>query len=179
MENLVLVEPKTSLMEAFQEMVLEYRAAGEYYAHHETALSNFAVFMAGMQSLLKGENLPSHLVSMTTYWLVKDDQIILGESRLRHGLTPALENEGGHIGYSIRPAQRRKGYGTCILKLTLEKAREMDFNRVLVTCDTDNIASARIIEKNGGVLSGYGISPRNRIQVSQYWIDLGRPLVKG
>ena len=109
---------------------------------------------------------------MTTYWLVKDNEIVLGESRLRHRLTPALENEGGHIGYAIRPRQRRKGYGTCILRLTLEKARDMGLDRVLVTCDTDNLASARIIEKNGGALAGYGISPQSGIQVSQYWIDL-------
>jgi predicted acetyltransferase len=172
MDNLVLVEPKTELKIAFQEMVLEYRAAGEYYTHHETALSDFVVFMAGIQSLLKGTNLPPNLVPMTTYWLVKDKEIVLGESRLRHRLTPALQNEGGHIGYAIRPAQRRKGYGTCILKLTLEKAREMGLDRVLVTCDTDNLASARIIEKNGGALAGYGISPQSGIQVSQYWIDL-------
>jgi predicted acetyltransferase len=172
MENVILVEPKADLKAAFQEMVLEYRAAGEYYAHHETALSNFVAFMAGIQSLLKGINLPPNLVPMTTYWLVKDDEIVLGESRLRHRLTPALQNEGGHIGYAIRPGQRRKGYGTCILELTLEKAREMGLDRVLVTCDTDNRASARIIEKNGGNLASYGRSPQSGVQISQYWIDL-------
>ena len=172
MDNLLLVEPRAELKTAFQEMVLEYRAAGEYYVHHETALSDFVSFMAGIQSLLKGINLPPNLVPMTTYWLVKDNEIVLGESRLRHRLTPALENEGGHIGYAIRPLQRRKGYGTCILKLTLEKARDMGLDRVLVTCDTDNLASAMVIEKNGGTLTGYGRSPHSGVQVSQYWIDL-------
>jgi predicted acetyltransferase len=171
-ENLTLVEPRDDLKTAFQEMALEYRAAGEYYAHHVTAMNDFTGFMAGIRNLRKGVNLLPNLVPMTTYWLLKDDQFILGESRLRHRLTPALQNEGGHIGYAIRPGQRRKGYGTCVLDLTLEKARDMGLSRVLVTCDTDNLPSARIIEKNGGALSGYGISPSSGAQVSQYWIDL-------
>jgi predicted acetyltransferase len=109
---------------------------------------------------------------MTAFWLVKNNQIILGESRLRHSLTPALEAYGGHIGYVIRLSQRRKGYGTLILKLTLEKARAIGIQRVRVTCDTDNIGSARIIERNGGMLSGYSVDPKNGKGTSQYWIEV-------
>jgi len=98
--------------------------------------------------------------------------MILGESRLRHSLTPALEHHGGHIGYVIRPSQRRKGYGTLILALTLEKARALGIQRVRITCDTDNTGSVRIIEKNGGILSAQVISERSGKLISQYWIDL-------
>jgi len=109
---------------------------------------------------------------MTTFWLVRDDQMILGESRLRHALTPALEAFGVHIGYVIRTSQRRKGYGTLILKLTLEIASAIGIQRVRVKCDTDNIGFALIIERNGGILSGYSVNPRNGKRISQYWIEV-------
>ncbi len=92
--------------------------------------------------------------------------------RLR--LTPALGREGGHIGYIIRPSERRKGYGTKILALTLMKAREKGYLRVMVTCDRDNVASAKIIEKNCGRYDGETISERTNKSVSHYWINLQR-----
>lgn len=171
-ERITLIEPTLKLRDAFLEMAEEFQAAREIYSHHETARRNFGVFMYELDSMANERNLPSAIVPMTTYWLVRGGTQILGESRLRHSLTPALRIEGGHIGYAIRPSARRKGYGTCILALTLEKARAMGLERVLVTCDTDNIASARIIEKNGGVFSGSDISPHSGKQVSQYWIRI-------
>ena len=72
--------------------------------------------------------------------------LLIGVSSLRHHLTHALEHHGGHIGYAIRPSERRKGYGTRLLAMTLDQ-HAMGFRRVLVTCDTDHIASARVIEK--------------------------------
>jgi predicted acetyltransferase len=85
---------------------------------------------------------------------------------------PALEHHGGHVGYAIRPSERLKGYGTRLLALTLDKAREMGLGRVLVTCDTDNFASVRVIEKNGGVLENQVISNRSGKMISRYWIAL-------
>ena len=105
------------------------------------------------------------------FWLVSENRV-LGRVKLRHRLLPALEHEGGHIGYDIRPLERQKGYGTLLLKLTLLKAKELGLNRVLLTCDTDNIGSAGIIEKNGGVLSGQAISKKSGKPISQYWIEL-------
>jgi len=171
-KSLALVEPSFELRYAFLELVEDFRIAGEYPARHETAKRNFGVFLYEIENMAKGRNLLPGLIPMTTYWLVDGGTTILGESHLRHWLTPALRIEGGHIGYSIRPSARRKGYGTLILALTLDKARAMGLERVMVTCNTDNIASARIIEKNGGVFYGQDISPHSGKQVSQYWIAL-------
>ncbi|MEW5867934.1 MAG: GNAT family N-acetyltransferase [Chloroflexota bacterium] len=85
----------------------------------------------------------------------------------------ALDLEGRHIGYAIRPVRWRRGYGTHILALTLEKARERGLRRVLVTCDKENTASARIIEKNGGRLAGEALAERSGKPVLRYWIELG------
>jgi predicted acetyltransferase len=97
---------------------------------------------------------------------------MIGITHLRHRLTDPLRKEGGHIGYNIRPSERRKGYGTKILELALDKAREIGLKRVLVTCDTDNVASGKIIRKNGGVFEGESISDRSGKPVSRYWIEL-------
>jgi predicted acetyltransferase len=119
----------------------------------------------------RGTNLPPKIVQENIFWLVGERRIY-GRSGLRHRLTPSLEDVGGHIGYDIRPTERRKGFGTLILKLTLEKARQIGLNRVLVTCDTDNTGSVKIIEKNGGKLSEQEFSDAAGKMISRYWIEL-------
>ena len=79
-----------------------------------------------------------------------------------------LEREGGHVGYDIRPSERNRGYGTEILRLTLEEARVRNIVPILVTCDDDNIASIRVIEKNGGRLVGNAISEISGKRVLRY-----------
>ena len=108
---------------------------------------------------------------MSLFWLVQDRQI-LGTSRLRHTLTPELEQLGGNIGYDIRPSARRRGFGTSLLHLTLERARAIGLARVRITCDADNIGSIRVIEKNGGVLDAEVFSLERGKLLRQYWIDL-------
>ena len=107
----------------------------------------------------------------TTYWLVRPDGTILGQAGLRHRLTPALEDFGGHIGYAIRPSARGKGYGTKMLAMALDEARDMGLPRVLITCDPANIASVRVIQKNGGVVASKSVAYTGRM-TSRYWIEL-------
>jgi predicted acetyltransferase len=83
-----------------------------------------------------------------------------------------LEEEGGHIGYDVRPSERRQGYGTLLLRLTLNQARALGLKRVLVTADTPNVASWRIIEKNGGVLHTEALSQQTGGLLRKYWIEL-------
>jgi predicted acetyltransferase/NTP pyrophosphatase (non-canonical NTP hydrolase) len=170
-EELWLIEPTLQLQSEFMAMIEQYRQRGETISYHQQAQSDFLAYLEQGQNMAKGVNLPDGFVPMTSYWLTLQGKMIIGESRLRHTLNPDLEIEGGHIGYAIRPTLRRLGYGTQILALTLEKAREMGLQRVLVTCDTDNIGSARIIEKNGGILESYATSPESGKQISRYWIE--------
>ncbi|WP_281425649.1 GNAT family N-acetyltransferase [Paenibacillus montaniterrae] len=85
------------------------------------------------------------------YWFYVDDRPI-GYGKLRHYLTEKLLEHGGHIGYVIRPSERRKNYGKYALKELLQKAREIGIQEVLLTCDEANIASRKIIEANNGML---------------------------
>jgi len=160
-------------------MVDEFEAAGELPRLGRAvtlACDDFAAYLRLLDDRSRGVNLPIGFVPETVYWLVRDaggpDPVALGVTSLRHELTPLLEDVGGHIGYSIRPSARRRGYGTRIHALALEKARERGLPHVLVTCDTDNIGSARIIVKNGGVLASEGYSAVTQSQVSRYWIAL-------
>lgn len=109
-------------------------------------------------------------VPETVYWLIVDN-IHTGRVSVRHRLTEGLERYGGHIGYDIRPSMRRKGYGTLQCRLALEKARAIGLERVLITCDDDNVGSRKIIEANGGVLQDKIDNGRYAL-TRRYWIDL-------
>lgn len=118
------------------------------------------------------------------HWLIDRGEYI-GQASVRPDLaTPYLITYGGHIGYSIRPTRRGRKYGKRILKLALEKSRRVGLDRVLVTCDADNLASKRIIESNGGQFETAmkmdshirrmegreGVADLDKLR---YWIDLG------
>jgi len=99
-------------------------------------------------------NVPTDKVPRSTYFLVREeDNLIVGMVNIRHRLNEFLIQHGyGHIGYSVRPTERRKGYATLILKLALNECKKMGIKKVHVGCYKDNPASWRTIEKNGGVL---------------------------
>ena len=118
--------------------------------------------------------LPPQYVPSYDYFLVDDDKF-LGIIHIRIELTSALLKYGGNIGYGINPTYWRQGYGTAILKLGLEKAKELGLkDRVLITCHDDNIGSYKIIETNGGILENKIENEINneRFLTRRYWIEL-------
>lgn len=93
---------------------------------------------------------PSTYVPCTELWMVSGDRY-LGRISLRHTLTDLLLTWGGHIGYGVRPSARRRGHATLALAGMLPIAAERGIDPALVTCDPDNVASQRTIERNGGI----------------------------
>jgi predicted acetyltransferase len=171
-ERIQLVEPTEELRGAYIDFMEDFRTAGEPEPHgSEGARDDFSGFLGRLRDEAKGVGLPEGWVPASMYWLVSGGRI-LGTCGLRHRLTEALRDYGGHIGYSVRPSERQKGYATLMLKLVLEKARQLGIRRALITCDRNNIASARVIQKNGGVLDSEGYSPRAGRVTQRYWIDL-------
>lgn len=109
------------------------------------------------------------LVHITQYFGVYNNKII-GTIQIRHYLNDDLLLHGGHIGYGVRPSERRKGYATKMLALALEECKNLGIGRVLITCDKTNLGSARTIQKNGGVLENE-ITENGGI-FQRYWIDI-------
>lgn len=170
MKDLTLIEPNAELKEDFLAMAEEFEAEGD--ERFKDDIKDFSAYMERCRKYAQDDELPPGHVPSTLYWLVNGERRVLGQTSLRHRLSPGLEHEGGNIGYVIRPSERRKGYGTSILELVLQKAKTRGFDRVLITCDTDNTGSAKIIEKNGGKLFGHAVSDRSGKQISRYWIEI-------
>ena len=118
--------------------------------------------------------LPEDYVVAYDYFAVDDDKFI-GKVNIREKLTDKLLRYGGHIGYAVNPKYWNMGYGTKMLELGLEKARDLILDdKVLITCDDDNIGSYKIIEKNGGVLENKveNTDQGDVFLTRRYWIKL-------
>lgn len=112
------------------------------------------------------------LVPDSVYFLLDEERnIFVGAVNIRHYLNKELLLGGGHIGDGIRPSERRKGYATLIIKLALEKCKELGIDKVLITCDKTNIGSQKSIIKNGGVLENEFVNEEGAIE-QRYWITL-------
>lgn len=105
------------------------------------------------------------------FLLDEDRDRLLGAVNIRHYLTDSLLKEGGHIGDGIRPGERRKGYATEMIRLALTECRKLGIDKVLMTCDKDNIGSARSIIKNGGVLENEFVNLDGNVE-QRYWISI-------
>lgn len=111
-------------------------------------------------------------VPSTTYLAVrKSDNKIVGIIDLRHHIDhPVLGTWGGHCGYSVRPSERGHGYASCMLRMNLQKARELGLERFLVTCSEENVASEKVILGNGGIYEKtIEVDGSN---IKRYWISL-------
>ncbi len=111
-------------------------------------------------------------VKAITYMAITDEEELIGAVNIRLELNEFLLNIGGNIGYSVRKSEREKGYATEMLRLGLLKCKELELDKVLVTCNCDNIASEKVIIKNGGVFDNEIFDKGNDTKVKRFWIDL-------
>ena len=122
------------------------------------------------------ETVPADLVQATQFIFVREsDQKLVGMLQVRHYFNNYLEKYAGHIGYSVRPSERRKGYAKRMLRQGLDFCRTIGLDRVLITCIEDNEASRRTILANGGVYESTVHEPTKNIDLQRYWIDLSIP----
>lgn len=173
-ENLRLVTPHVRYFHSFQESHREWgdalqQGAGIRDKDDVASLEGFW----GWVDYLRGYETRAQdpgFVTCTFKWIVDGDNYV-GSVALRHELTPLLLNWGGHIGYGIRPSYRGQGVASWALRQTLRSARERGLTRVLATCDEENVASAAVLERNGGILEDIRHSEDGRAY-RRYWFDL-------
>lgn len=149
--------------------VAEMAAEGGHWSYRYRPDLPWADYVALVRGWEEGRDLPGGFVANAD--LVADvDGVVVGRSSLRFELNDFLRTLGGHIGYAVRPQFRGRGYAKEILRQSVELLRDRGISPALVTCDDDNLASARVIEANGGVLEGIvpGVAD---IPKRRYWIS--------
>lgn len=173
-----LVDPDTSRWRSWAAMVEDFGGTEEMHGSGHWFLegdpvateAGCAAFVA-MTELTAPGDLDGTRVPSSYFWIAEGDggpgEEIVGFLNLRHVLNDFLREEGGHIGYSVKPSARRRGHASAALGLAVAAAAGLGIDRVLVTCEEDNDASRRTIEANGGVLEDVRNGKR------RYWIATG------
>jgi len=166
---LYLAIPARAHKHAWKQYQKELLAAGEINGRQKS----YRVFLRRRKRFASKKTVPKGFVPDTLYFLMDSGRDkILGRISIRHRLNDyLLNNPGGHIGYAIAPSERHKGRGTQQLRLALDICKNMGINQVLITCHKENIASAKVIQNNGGVLEDERLSAEGKV-FQRYWITL-------
>ena len=154
MDEIRLINVKNVSIDKVMEFRESFLIEGETSINGSRGLHNYKEYTDWIKLVKECEKPKNELlgVQASTYFAINENNEIVGCIELRHSLNESLAVIGGHIGYSVCPKQRRKGYATKMLSLVLQEARRLGIEKVLLTCDVDNIASTKTILKNGGVM---------------------------
>ena len=126
-------------------------------------------FIDRVERWARGIDVPPDRVAAAFLMAWVGDSLV-GRSSIRFGLNEYLASGGGHIGYAVLPAQRKRGYATEILRQSLIVAREHGVEEVLVTCAVDNMGSRAVIERCGGEFESTVHDPREGVLKRRYWL---------
>ena len=175
MEELVLLRPTAEYAKQIMECKKEYLAAGSSMdgcgSMRRTDDPMEYIEKCALEE--NPETCPDSLVPATQFMLVrKDNNKVLGFLQVRHEFNDYLSKYGGHIGYSVRPSERRKGYAKVMLKMALPFCREIGLDKVLITCMDGNIGSEKTILANGGVYEYTIHEPSENKDLKRFWIEL-------
>ena len=173
MDKIILVEPDLS----YADEIIKYKEeslAESPIINGSAGLDRFSSIEIWFEELKKRsceDTVPEGLVPSSTYLGVREeDNYIVGMIDIRHYLNEYLTEAGGHIGYGVRKTERNKGYAKQMLKLALEKCKELKIKKVLITCDEDNIASEKVILSANAKLEDIrNVDGENK---KRFWIDL-------
>ena len=173
MDKIILVKPDLS----YADEIIKYKEESlkeSPLINGSAGLDRFSSIEIWFEELKKRsceDTVPKGLVPSSTYLAVREkDNYIVGMIDIRHYLNEYLTQVGGHIGYGVRKTERNKGYAKQMLKLALEKCKELKIKKVLITCDEDNIASEKVILSVNAKLEDIrNVDGENK---KRFWIDL-------
>ena len=173
MDKIILVKPDLS----YADEIIKYKEeslAESPIINGSAGLDRFSSIEIWFEELKKRsceDTVPKGLVPSSTYLGIREkDNYIVGMIDIRHYLNEYLTQAGGHIGYGVRKTERNKGYAKQMLKLALEKCKELKIKKVLITCDEDNIASEKVILSANAKLEDIrNVDGENK---KRFWIDL-------
>ena len=173
MEKIILVKPDLS----YSDEIIKYKEeslAESPIINGSAGLDRLSSIEDWLEELNKRsceDTVPKGLVPSSTYLGVREkDNYIVGMIDIRHYLNDFLKQFGGNIGYSVRKSERNKGYAKQMLKLALEKCKDLKMKKVLITCDKDNIASEKVILSAGAKFED--IRSADGENKKRFWIDL-------
>ncbi|QMU97012.1 GNAT family N-acetyltransferase [Microbacterium esteraromaticum] len=177
--TIALASPSLSLFDSWSDTVAEFgdvHIDGAGLERGQSADRDACAAFIEKAELYADPNatLPEGHVACDYFWITDDDEVV-GFIAFRRELNDWLRSYGGHIGYSVRPSRRRRGIARAALDLVLDRARAQGYDRVMLTCDDDNVGSYRTIEGAGGELAGVIEKPEaaeSGERVRQYWISL-------
>ena len=130
-------------------------------------------WLADTRAYADPATVPEGKVQATQFLAVRaSDGRLVGMLQVRHYFNEYLEKYAGHIGYSVRPSERRKGYAKEMLRLALPYCKSIGLDRVLIACEPGNPASRRTILANGGVYECTVHEPGEDLDLERYWIGL-------
>lgn len=178
-DELELVFPTKEYKKKVEEYLQEFFDNEEYEIAGDGGLDrikNFDEWLRKIQNDLLEENIEDNRIPATLYLTIrKSDNKIVGNLQIRHKLNDKLLLYGGHIGDSVRPSERKKGYATEQIRLALQKCKELGIDNVLMDCNKSNIGSAKSIQNNGGILENEIYVDSELVQ--RYWISLKKRFV--
>ena len=134
---------------------------------------NSIAYIAECRKYTALDTLPEGLVLATQFFYIrKSDNRLVGMQQVRHYLNDYLSKYGGHIGYYIKPNERRKGYASSMLKAVLPYCREIGLDKILITCFDDNIGSEKTILNNGGIYESTVCEINSKRNLKRFWNTL-------
>lgn len=166
-----LIKPCANFKNEYLDMLAEWKKSGEELIPWTLNADSFDfnLMVEKLNGWSDGIGLPEGFVECSVFWLVNNDKLI-GAIDIRHKLTEALAFRGGHIGYGIRPSERKKGYASIMLSLALKECKKIGLSKVLITCSKSNIGSSKTIINNEGILDSEDICDGETFQ--RYWITI-------
>lgn len=175
MEEFILLRPTDEYAGQIIQYKQEFLEAGDSMdgCGPLPRLENIEEYIQMCRDYEDPERVPEHLVPATQFLFVrKSDNRLIGMIQVRHRFNDYLEKYAGHIGYSVRPSERRKGYAKKMLKMTLPFCKDLGISRVLISCIDGNIGSEKTILANGGVYESTVCEPHKGRILKRFWITL-------